>query len=356
MQMRLECLAASGQSGRVKRAGVALLGCIVALFVLASLVVTVTAAPADEYETRRDALEKDLAKEHYELGLWCMDQGITEAAQEHFERALALAPEHAEAAQKLAGLARPGGRAKPPDCEVRLVNNDMMKAEMLTTAFQLDTACGFLLVPAADVDLIRFGRQTQPDYVVSDVYSGEGRIKEETFSARSMVGPITLRREHLSSIRILRPCPACDGKGQATCRRCAGTGRVTERSLCPGCEGKGWVACGLCNGQGETTCPRCGGSGRRWGRGGGGECARCQGTGKNDCPQCDGGHIVCPTCKGKPASIKAGPCPVCNGKKTVRCEPCGGSGTKPLPGTEAGNPAKEGTETPAPAGPAGEQP
>ncbi|HUW55666.1 MAG TPA: hypothetical protein VMZ92_03460 [Planctomycetota bacterium] len=300
--------------------------------------VRLAAVPADEYSSRQKALDMELAAEHYALGTWCDEQKLRSEAREHFESALALDPGHKEAALKLGEVTDVVRHAKDLTCEFRLVNGDLMKAELLLATLKVQTPSGFLLIPVAEADLIELGVGPLPDRLISDAYVGEGRLKVETFSAKSKVGPINVKRQDIKTIRILRPCEACVGKATRTCLRCAGKGRLSEKNVCPTCKGKGKVKCETCEGKGKITCPLCGGIGRfrgAWGRLRRVNCPRCDGTGKVDCPDCDGkGGVVCPTCNGNPITTQAGPCPVCNGAKVVPCEACGGTGVKPLPKIE----------------------
>jgi DnaJ-class molecular chaperone len=296
------------------------------------------AAPVEEYQTRQSKLDRELAAEYYALGVWCREQELLSEAREQFERVLALDPTHPGAAQKLAELTTVPRAAKELKCEIHLLSGELVKAELMTENFKLETVSGFLIVPAGEVDLIQLGAVPKPDVFTSDSYTGEGRVKAESFSAVSKVGRIAVKRQDVATIRILRPCPVCGGRAELKCRRCAGTGRLNEKSTCPDCNGKGWIKCQTCGGTGKTTCPLCGGRGEfrgAWGRMHHVQCPRCQGTGKVACADCQNGRVVCPTCKGKPVSTTAGECPVCKGRKTVVCEACGGTGTKPLPKTEA---------------------
>ena len=315
----------------------------------------VVAAPVEEYTKRQTALDKQLAADHHALGVWCDEQKLLSEAREQFERALSLDPDHKAAAQKLGVLTKVGRRTKNLNCEFRLANGDRMKAEFLLGSFKVKTPAGFLIVPTLEVHLIEFGPGPKPDHVISNRYVGEGLVAAESFSAKSKAGPITVKRQDISSLRILQVCEVCVGKGAVTCPRCGGKGRLKEKNVCPTCEGKGTVECQTCTGTGKTTCPLCGGRGLfrgAWGYLRRVQCPRCNGTGKVGCVDCGGkGRITCPTCKGKPVTTKAGPCPVCNGRKVVPCEACGGTGIAPLPK------ADEEQETEAPAeGGEGEQP
>jgi|GEM_PF-3463235 len=313
--------------------------CVCVLVMLVGVFLGIAAAgPDEEYAKRQTVLDKQLAAEHYALGVWCDEQKLFSEARAQFEQALALDPDHEAAAQKLGVLTKTGRRAKNLNCEFRLANGDRMKAEFLLGSFKVNTPAGFLIVPTSEVHLIQFGPGPKPDHVVSDHYVGEGRVVAESFSAKSKAGPITVKRQDISSLRILRVCEVCDGKGTVTCPRCGGRGELKEKSVCPTCNGKGTVACQTCNGTGKLTCPLCGGQGRfrgAWGRLRRVQCPRCNGTGKVDCLDCAGkGRVTCPTCKGKPVTTKAGPCPVCNGRKEVSCSACGGTGIMALPKTE----------------------
>jgi len=322
---------------RPAKAWWACLAGIVSMMALAGPLVLV-AAPVDEYQTRQSKLDRELATEYYTLGAWCREQELLGEAREQFERALALDPTHAGAAQKLVELTTVPRAAKDLKCEIRSLSGELVKAELLTENFKLETPSGFLIVPAGEVDLIQLGAAPKPDLFTSDSYTGEGRLKAESFAAVSKVGRITVKRQDIASIRILRPCSACAGHGELKCRRCGGTGRLSEKSTCPDCNGKGWIKCQTCGGTGKITCPLCGGRGQfqgAWGRLRRVQCPRCQGVGKVACPDCQNGRVVCPTCNGKPVSTTAGECPVCKGRKVVVCEACGGTGVKPLPKTEA---------------------
>lgn len=58
----------------------------------------------DEYSKRAERAET--ADEHYELGLWCLKNGLKEQAREEFSRALALQPEHRRAEEELRKLSK----------------------------------------------------------------------------------------------------------------------------------------------------------------------------------------------------------------------------------------------------------
>ncbi|HUU43666.1 MAG TPA: hypothetical protein VMX57_07795, partial [Planctomycetota bacterium] len=266
---------------------------------------------------------------------------------EHYERALQFNPKHAGAAAKLGETTKLVRRAASLSCEFRLHNQTKVKAELLMPDFTVRTPAGMLLIPTDEIDIIELGVPPQPDRIVSNAYTGEGFVRAEIFSAKSKFGPIEVKRVDVQSIRMLRPCDECEGKGQLKCRRCAGAGKLTDKSVCPDCNGKGWEKCQRCDGKGKVVCPLCGGRGRfygAWGRMRSANCPRCNGAGVIDCPDCDRGRVVCKTCKGKPSSTKAGPCPVCGGKGVVDCAVCGGTGVKPLPAPEP--PAEAPPETP----------
>lgn len=318
----------------------------IALFVAFAAVAA--AQPVNEYQKRQATLDKELAADHYALGLWCETQKLFNEAREEFERVLSLQPTHRGAAQKLGEPTKVSRRAKHLTCEFHLANGDRMKGELLLETLKVQTPSGLLVIPVSGIDLIRLGQGQKPDRVISDGYVGEGRVQARGFSARSKVGALTVKREDVTSLRILRPCDACEGKGETMCRRCRGTGRLREKSVCPDCGGKGTSKCGTCDGTGRITCPLCVGKGKfsgAWGRLRRARCPRCNGVGKVDCPDCAGkGGVVCPTCKGTPETTHAGPCPVCTGKGVVKCSVCGGTAVKPLPKTEPGEKVEKATE------------
>ena len=302
-----------------------------------ALASTLWAAAKEDYAKRQSKLNEMLAEAHYELGEWCTREKFFAEAREHYERALQFNPDHVGAAKKLGDTTKLVRKAPSLVCEFRLHNKTKVKAELLMPDFTVRTPAGVLLIPTNQIDLIELAVPPRPDRIFSSSYTGQGHVRASLFSAKSKFGPIKVKRNDIQSIRILRPCEACDGKGQVTCRRCNGVGRLTEKSVCPDCGGKGWVKCSKCGGRGKVVCPLCGGRGRfrgAWGRMRSVTCPRCNGTGSIDCPDCRNGRVPCKTCKGKPKSTKAGPCPVCNGKGTVRCPVCGGTGVKPLPTPE----------------------
>ena len=344
----------SGMTGQPVSCGRAVLG--VALVLAIGSAVQLAAVPVDEYNIRQATLDKGLAGEHYTLGLWCSEQKLHGEARGHFERAISLDPNHQAASRKLGELPGVIRRVRDFTCEFRLVNGDRMKAELLLGTLRVKTPSGLLLIPVAETDLVELGVGPAADLITSDAYVGEGRLKAETFSAKSKVGPINVKRQDVKSIRILRPCETCKGQGTRVCPRCGGKGMLKERNVCPTCAGKGKVKCATCEGRGKITCPLCGGMGRfrgAWGRLRRVRCPRCTGTGKVDCPDCDGkGGVVCPTCNGSPVTTQAGPCPVCKGGKVVPCKDCGGTGVKPLPKAEVE--AEQPVETPPDAGEGGQ--
>jgi hypothetical protein len=318
------------------------------MVLLMALVTTLLiAAPADEYQTRQSALNRELAAEYCAMGAWCRDQNLLSEAREQFEHALALDPANAEAARKLAELTPVTRPTKEVNlkCEMHLVSGETVKADLLMDNFKIETPAGFLIVPAAEMDLIQMGTPQKPDVFFSDSYNGEGHLKAESFSVTGKFGHAEVKTGDVASLRVLRPCPVCAGHGEVKCPRCGGVGRLNEKSVCPTCNGKGTVKCATCDGTGKTVCPLCGGKGQFQGAWGGlrrVRCPRCQGTGKIACTDCQGtGHVVCPTCKGKPTNATAGECPVCNGRKVVPCNACGGTGVKPLPKTESDAEKKE---------------
>ena len=318
---------------------------VIRVVLLLSVTALVSAAGPTDYKKRRTALDKDLAQAHFTLAEWCTSQKMHLEAREHYERALALDPTHAAAAAKVAEATRRVRHTRDLRCEFRLRNETRLKAVLLADDFTYRTPAGALLIPAYQIDLITLSTQPNADRIVSEQYVGLGRLRTEVFSAISKAGNVTVQRKDVASIRILRPCDACHGKGEHKCRRCNGTGKLRESSVCPDCNGKGWQKCETCGGKGKVTCPVCGGQGRfrgAWGRMRRIRCIRCNGTGKIDCDDCKGkGRIVCPTCKGKPKTTKAGPCPVCGGKGILKCDVCGGSGARPMPKGEVdpGDPA-----------------
>ena len=329
------------------------LTCLIAsaLLLVALAAASLFSATSDDYRKRQEALDGELAAEHYALGLWALEQKLSAEAREEFEYVLQLDPNHKPAAAKLAELTGAIRKSKNPKCEFEMLSGEKIKAEMLMSALRVQTAAGFLLIPVTEIDVIELTPPPGTDKVLSDAYVGQGIVKAETFSAQSMVGPISVKRIDVKSIRIFRPCAACDGAGQSVCRRCSGKGTLTEKSVCPDCGGKGKVKCRTCDGKGKITCPLCGGNGHiagAWGRFRRMNCPRCQGAGTLDCPDCDDGSKVCPTCNGKPQSTKAGPCPVCNGAKVIQCAVCGGTGVRPLPKPEVDEPKPAPEGAPAP--------
>ena len=58
----------------------------------------------DEYTERAEKVKT--ADEHYELGLWCLKNGLREQAKEEFRRTLALEPSHKKAQEELRRLSR----------------------------------------------------------------------------------------------------------------------------------------------------------------------------------------------------------------------------------------------------------
>ena len=291
------------------------------------------AASVKEYQKRRAGLAKDLAEHHYALGKWCKEQKLSREAREHFKQAQRFQPDHKGANKELgktAGSVAPRNRV---GCELRLTDGVCVKAKLLAETFCVDTGSGLLFLPVNKVDIIKVGRDGQPDMMVAEGFLGEARIREESFAARAKVGTVNVRRGNLDHIRIFRPCSVCSGGGSRPCTRCEGKGRVYETVECEACGGTGKVQCTRCGGTGRLNCPRCGGSGWRAGLLGGFrfKCTRCNGRGTIDCPRCKKGMMTCPACKGKPLKQDKGPCPACEGKKVVPCAACGGTGVKPLP-------------------------
>jgi hypothetical protein len=332
---------------------ITLLACLLAL--------TAAADPLADYVKRRTQLAGNLAQEHFALAEWCNKQKLYPQAREHYRQTLSLNPSHTEARDRLVELNRLTRRSGLSTCEFVLRNGTKVKADMLAQDLTLDTSAGVLLIPVSEIDLIEIAEAPAPDRIISDHYTGEGRVRAELFPAKGKVGNITVKRADVVRIRVLRPCATCDGQGRMTCLRCGGTGQLKGKSVCPTCKGKGAVKCKRCGGKGKIVCPLCGGAGTftgAWRRMRRVRCPRCRGEGTIDCPDCNGtGRVVCPTCNGKPVTRHDGPCPVCNGKGTLECKDCAGTGVKPLPRPPTDEiAAPEDATEPPPPGPPENQP
>ncbi len=59
------------------------------------------ASSEEIYAEKAKAVAVDDAKGHYELGLWCKENGLSREAKAEFEKVIAIAPEHAEARAEL---------------------------------------------------------------------------------------------------------------------------------------------------------------------------------------------------------------------------------------------------------------
>ncbi|MHC4663852.1 MAG: hypothetical protein ACYS8W_19490, partial [Planctomycetota bacterium] len=57
--------------------------------------------PEDTYKEKADALDKNDAEGHYELGLWCRENRLRPEAKKEFEKAIAADPEHEAARSEL---------------------------------------------------------------------------------------------------------------------------------------------------------------------------------------------------------------------------------------------------------------
>ena len=55
----------------------------------------------DEYAEKKKALAKDDAEGHYQLGLWCKENGLRNEAKAAFEAAVEIDPDHAGAREEL---------------------------------------------------------------------------------------------------------------------------------------------------------------------------------------------------------------------------------------------------------------
>lgn len=96
-----------------------------------------------------------------------------------------------------------------------------------------------------------------------------------------------------------RPCKTCVGLGIAPCRKCKGTGKITERTrdddgevaetevTCPTCRGAASQPCRRCQGEGLLPiCKKCGGMGTALGKSRDNEpvpverCRSCKGEGR----------------------------------------------------------------------------
>ncbi len=312
------------------------LGLIVRIGVLLVVAGTLVAAPIDDYAQRKAKMDTDLGAEQYLLAKWCAEQKMYDKAREHFQTVLATNPQHGPAIRelkKLAAASKSGGLIR---CEILMRNGDLVKASLLVPRFVFHTSAGVLRMPVGSVEVIRFGHDRAKDYVVTHYYKGEGYLDNREFTAKSKLGQFRVKADVVSAIRIVKHCKDCQGRPQVQCGRCRGRGRLTEKNTCTDCAAKGWTKCtypGCVNG--NIPCPLCDGLGRHTGifrqrfsiR-----CVGCDATGRISCPgNCDSkGRITCKTCKGNPITRKAGPCPVCKGKKTVPCPTCNGTGVKPL--------------------------
>ena len=288
-----------------------------------------------EYAARRAKLTSELAGDHCSLGTWCEGRKSAAKAREHFRDALALKPTLA-AAQ--AGLTRLGGvnpARKQTPCQLRLRNGERVSAALHMDTLSVQTDSGVLFVPLDDVHLIHLGRADGPDLVVADAFYGEARVLADVFPCKGKIGSVRGTRKTLAGIRLIHPCPRCNGRIEWECPLCKGTGKVVEKKVCPKCEGKGRVKCTTCKGRGYVRCPHCGGKGFNWGTYAGHRarfrCSYCKRTGKLPCPDCQKGWRECPDCVGEPVETKEIVCPDCKGKKILRCTACKGTGLKPLP-------------------------
>ncbi len=140
-------------------------------------------------------------------------------------------------------------------------------------------------------------------------------------------------------IHIERGCANCFGRGQAPCPGCGGSGQRQERRTCPTCQGRKRVPHEECTGTGIAACKRCKGSGRvtqmaRVRRGGEWvaetkpvPCERCAGDGKVTC-RCRDGLAACPDCKVAGKRKMMGPCSACTARGRLPCELCQATGQR----------------------------
>lgn len=134
---------------------------------------------------------------------------------------------------------------------------------------------------------------------------------------------------------------ARDAADLSVCPECNGQVKYEEQKQCETCHGAGTIVrkCEACHGDGQRNCPKCHGSGRV-------DCKNCangvvsQGGKLVDCPMCDGGHVACPECNGRKTmmctqcsgtgSLPPASCADCDGRGTITvkhvCKTCGGTG------------------------------
>ena len=82
-------------------------------------------------------------------------------------------------------------------------------------------------------------------------------------------------------------CPECHNTREATCRVCAGTGKMPDillRAPCPSCGGAGLTACSICAGMGQMKVNGAGDKPQK--------CGCCKGTGGFTCLTCNGRRYV----------------------------------------------------------------
>jgi hypothetical protein len=123
------------------------------------------------------------------------------------------------------------------------------------------------------------------------------------------------------------PCELCEG-AQVHCTNCADTGEA-DCTVTDCKNGIVKIPCGACAGTGryDKECESCGGTGTQKKR-----CTQCNGTGEylsdygsnniHTCRECDSNNMMeidCDACSGGSAP---------SGKRNVRCDGCGGTGTR----------------------------
>ncbi|MEW6354791.1 MAG: hypothetical protein AB1696_00580 [Planctomycetota bacterium] len=197
--------------------------------------------------------EKD-AEAHFQLGCWCLSNGLRVEAKKAFRDAIAIDPKH-EASRKQLGYREINGvwHEKCGTCD----GEGKVQCLVCRYAKNLQRPC-----PNPDCG------KTFP----CAACNGQGAFT----------------------------CTTCNGVGKLKCHKCDGTGKIESATggqpeRCATCKGEGLIDCQACT-RGKVVCRVCQGKGVKQV-----DCPKCGNKGyiRIVCPECGGGKkVVCEGCKG----------------------------------------------------------
>lgn len=275
----------------------------------------------EAYRAAAAKLDPADARGQFELGNWCLKNGLLPEARRHLSAAAALDGK----------LARP---SEPLLAEAARRTEEAAVKALLGALAALPRQS-----PAEAAAALRGFQKTWADTEIARRQELQRDLIRKQFPELAAGGDTVEVLARAAEDKAASACPDCGGSGRGPCAVCKGSGQGS----CPDCGGKGQAACPVCAGTALLTCRACWGSGKA--RSGlvlgyssdERPCPVCRGAREVPCDVCAGtGRRSCKRCGG--AGKLAGACGACGGKGTGVCAACGGAGVKPVGGFVWGPP------------------